>query len=85
MGRTTLTAGEDKPAVMASEGGVPAETKDALEGAPAPDDGVVPDLPSANGPAAVPAGTTEFSDRRPGRGNRLRRGLRSRRKSFRQR
>jgi hypothetical protein len=35
--------------------------------------------------AAQPEAPRPFSDRRPGRGNRLRRGLRSRRKAFRQR
>ncbi|OGA30052.1 MAG: hypothetical protein A3I01_12735 [Betaproteobacteria bacterium RIFCSPLOWO2_02_FULL_65_24] len=37
------------------------------------------------GPAGGESGGRDFSNRRPSRGNRLRRGLRSRRKSYRQR
>jgi len=47
---------------------------------------IAPDRGAASpGPAGGESGGRDFSNRRPSRGNRLRRGLRSRRKSYRQR
>jgi hypothetical protein len=76
MGRSTQAGpGEESPVAPGTI--APGKTDEEVPQAaaePAPD----------GQPATPPDGAREFSSRRPGRGNRLRRGLRSRRKSLRQ-